>query len=360
MSQPRRPSPVRRRAIRSAILLDELVGDAPDGDHRGDRHAALPRRAEAGVDRGVGREVEVGVGKHHHVVLRAAQGLHALAVRGAGLVDVPGDGRGADERHRLDVGVFEQPVDGDLVAVEDVEHAVGRPASAHSRASHSAADGTFSLGLSTTVLPAAMAIGKNHIGTMAGKLNGLMTATTPSGWRIEDTSTRVEAFSVNPPLSRCGMPQANSTTSWPRATSPRASASTLPCSAVMSSASSPARALSSSRKRNTIWVRRASEVSRHAGNAAFAAATAASTSALGQGQAGGDPPVAGSVTSEKRSPEPSWSAPATQWCRARTVESARLRDACGDNRRRGTSVAERARPKSRYDLSPSLTSRLTQ
>ncbi len=32
-----------------------------------------------------------------------------------------------------------------------------------------------------TVLPVAMAMGKNHIGTMAGKLNGLMTPTGPSG-----------------------------------------------------------------------------------------------------------------------------------------------------------------------------------
>ena len=38
------------------------------------------------------------------------------------------------------------------------------------------ADGSFSLGLSTTVLPAAIASGKNHIGTMAGKLNGEMIA----------------------------------------------------------------------------------------------------------------------------------------------------------------------------------------
>ena len=151
-----------------------------------------------------------------------------------------------------------------------------------------------------------MAIGKNHIGTMAGKLNGLMIATRPSGWRIEATSTRVEAFSVNPPLSRCGMPQANSTTSWPRATSPRASDSTLPCSAVMSSASSPARASSSSRNRNSTRARRASEVSRQAGNAALAAATAASTSA---GPASDSravvAPVAGSVTSEVRPPRAS-------------------------------------------------------
>src|SRR5258707_3814820 len=67
----------------------------------------------------------------------------------------------------------------------------GSPASAHSSASHSEADGSFSLGLSTTVLPAAMAMGKNHIGTMAGKLNGEMMPTGPSGWRMEETSTLV-------------------------------------------------------------------------------------------------------------------------------------------------------------------------
>jgi allophanate hydrolase subunit 1 len=39
--------------------------------------------------------------------------------------------------------------------------------------------------LSTKVLPQAMAMGYIHIGTIAGKLNGVMPATTPSGWRIE-------------------------------------------------------------------------------------------------------------------------------------------------------------------------------
>jgi hypothetical protein len=57
----------------------------------------------------------------------------------------------------------------------------GRPASAHSAAIHSDADGSFSDGLRTTVLPVAIAMGKNHIGTIAGKLNGEMTPTTPSG-----------------------------------------------------------------------------------------------------------------------------------------------------------------------------------
>ena len=43
----------------------------------------------------------------------------------------------------------------------------------------------FSEGLRTKVLPQAMAIGNIHIGTMAGKLNGVMPAHTPSGWRSE-------------------------------------------------------------------------------------------------------------------------------------------------------------------------------
>ena len=61
----------------------------------------------------------------------------------------------------------------------------GSPASFHSAAMAMAAEGSFSLGLSTTALPQAIAMGMNHIGTIAGKLNGEMTATTPRGWRIE-------------------------------------------------------------------------------------------------------------------------------------------------------------------------------
>src|SRR4029453_19517274 len=76
----------------------------------------------------------------------------------------------------------------------------GSPASFHSSATQSAAVGTFSLGFRTTVFPAAMAIGKNHIGTMAGKLNGEMMPTTPRGCRGECTSTLVDAFSGKPPF----------------------------------------------------------------------------------------------------------------------------------------------------------------
>ena len=57
----------------------------------------------------------------------------------------------------------------------------GSPASLSNPAMKFAADGSFSLGFKITVLPAASAIGKNHIGTIAGKLNGEIIPTTPRG-----------------------------------------------------------------------------------------------------------------------------------------------------------------------------------
>ncbi|CAM5418997.1 hypothetical protein SRIMM317S_06546 [Streptomyces rimosus subsp. rimosus] len=97
------------------------------------------------------------------------------------------------------------------------------------------------------MLPQATASGNIHIGTIAGKLNGVMPATTPRDWRMAATSTRVETCVDSSPLSCCGMPQASSTISRPRATSPSASLCTLPCSAVISAASSSRCASISSR-----------------------------------------------------------------------------------------------------------------
>src|SRR5918997_5915827 len=85
----------------------------------------------------------------------------------------------------------------------------GAPASIISSASRIGTDGSRSDGLSTNVLPQAIAGANFHIGIMAGKLNGVMPATTPSGWRSEYMSMPGPAPSVNSPLMRCGMPQQN-------------------------------------------------------------------------------------------------------------------------------------------------------
>ena len=130
------------------------------------------------------------------------------------------------------------------------------------------------------MLPDAIAVANIHIGTMAGKLNGVMPATTPSGWRIWKTSTPVETCSLNPPLSSVGMLHANSRFSIPRAISPRASDGTLPCSAVRCAASSLRRSSTRFRILNRMSVRFESDVARQAGKAAWAAATAAPTSSV--------------------------------------------------------------------------------
>ena len=158
--------------------------------------------------------------------------------------------------------------------------------------------GSRSDGFSTNVLPHAMATGNIHSGTIAGKLNGVMPAHTPTGWRSEKLSTSVPTFSLNSPFSKCGMPVANSITSMPRVTSPSASARVLPCSCVMIFARSFRCVSMSSRKRMRIRARRSEGVTRQDGSAAAAAATAASISAaLASGTCRITSPVAGLVIS---------------------------------------------------------------
>ena len=168
---------------------------------------------------------------------------------------------GVEPTNEIDctTGEVSSPSTASLSPWSTVNTPSGRPASFHSDASHSAADGSFSLGLSTTALPAAIAMGKNHSGTIAGKLNGLMMPTTPSGCFSEYTSMPVDAFSVNAPLVSAGNPVARSTTSRPRAISPIASEVTLPCSAVMIAASSPLRSFSSCRNAKSTVCRFATE-----------------------------------------------------------------------------------------------------
>jgi hypothetical protein len=79
-----------------------------------------------------------------------------------------------------------------------------------------AVSGTFSLGLRTNVLPQAMASGNIQSGTMAGKLNGVIPAHTPSGWSAVSQSTLRAMFSSVSPKRSVGAPQAYSMFSIPR------------------------------------------------------------------------------------------------------------------------------------------------
>ena len=78
-----------------------------------------------------------------------------------------------------------------------------------------------------------MATGYIHSGTIAGKLNGVMPDANAerlaNGIAIDAARDVLE----HSPISSEGMPQANSTISMPRFTSPRDSTSVLPCSRVL-------------------------------------------------------------------------------------------------------------------------------
>src|SRR5207247_1317169 len=99
----------------------------------------------------------------------------------------------------------------------------GTPASLSSSAMRKLSVGSRSEGFRMNVLPQASAIGNIHIGTIAGKLKGVIPAQTPTGCRSEKLSTSLPTLSLNSPLMRCGIPVANSTTSMPRVIEPSAS-----------------------------------------------------------------------------------------------------------------------------------------
>jgi len=112
------------------------------------------------------------------------------------------------------------------------------------------------------------------------------------------------------------MPQANSTTSVPRITSPSASESTLPCSIVIALASSLVFFSRRSLNLKSTRARRSGGVAAQAGKAAAAAATAASTSdGLASGTWALTSPVAGLNTSLARPEVPATRRPAIQWAR---------------------------------------------
>ena len=190
----------------------------------------------------------------------------------------------------------------------------GSPASTSSSASRIGTEGSRSDGLRMKALPQASAGANFHIGIMAGKLNGVMPATTPSGWRIEKRSMPGPALSLNSPLSRCGMPQANSTTSSPRWMSPLESAKVLPCSEESSLARLSYSFCTSSRNLNSTRARRCGLVAAQAGCAASALAIACSTSdLLAKATLACTSPVLGLNTSPLRPEVPATVLPPMKW-----------------------------------------------
>ena len=93
-------------------------------------HAPLPRATKCTRLQRRNRLIEVGVRHDDQMVLRPAGGLHALAVLGAGFVDVFRDRSRTDERDGPHFRMRQQHVHCFLIPVHDIEHArPGSPAS---------------------------------------------------------------------------------------------------------------------------------------------------------------------------------------------------------------------------------------
>ena len=282
-------------------LVDQRVGDRVAGEHDGDRHAPLAGRAVGGADRGVGGHVEVGVGQHEHVVLGAAERLHALAVLGAGLVDVLGDRRGADEADRGDVGVLEDAVDGHLVAVDDVEAAVGQTGLLEQLGDEHARRRILLARLEDERVAARQRVGehphRHHRREVERRDAGHDTERLLDAVHV-DAGARLLAVAalqqVRDPTRELDVLQAT------RHLAERV-AEHLAVLREMREAISLRLASTSSRMWNITSARRDRLVARHAGNAALAEATAASTSAAeARSTAEAWFPVAGSQTTPDR------------------------------------------------------------
>ena len=119
----RRGSDLEALDARNEFFDQGVRGLFSDRHRHRDRHAALAGGAVAGADERIDRLIEVGVGHHDHMVLGAAEALHAFALGATGRVDVLGDRRRAHEADRLDTRVGDQRIHRLLVAVDHVEHA---------------------------------------------------------------------------------------------------------------------------------------------------------------------------------------------------------------------------------------------
>ena len=98
-----------------------------DGDRHRDRHASLARRTEGCARERVRRLVHVRIRHDDHVILRAAQGLHALAGGRAAAIHVFRNRRRAHETDGGNPRMIEDRIHHPLIAMHHVEYAIRQP-----------------------------------------------------------------------------------------------------------------------------------------------------------------------------------------------------------------------------------------
>ncbi|SPV02337.1 Uncharacterised protein [Burkholderia cenocepacia] len=177
----------------------------------------------------------------------------------------------------------------------------GTPASCASNASASAVSGVSSAGFATTVQPAARAGAILRAIIASGKFHGVIAATMPIGSFTALKRLPRCCCGIRSPYVRVASSANHSTYDAPYATSPRASASGLPCSRDISFARSSVCATIAACQARRIAARSRAGVARHAGSARAAASVAARASAAPlSGTWATVSSVAGSVTAKRR------------------------------------------------------------
>ena len=120
-----------------------------------------------------------------------------LARRRPGPVHVPRDRRRSHEAHGRDVGCSRSRSTASLSPCTTLNTPAGRPPSERSAAIYS--DGLVLFPrLHHKGVAARIAVESIHIGTIAGKLKGVIPAQTPSGWRSEKLSTPEHLLAERP------------------------------------------------------------------------------------------------------------------------------------------------------------------
>ena len=171
---------------------DEAVVDAGGHDEPRRRRAALAGREERALHRARSTAVgEVGVVEHDERVLAAHLELHLRHPRDRlGRDRAPGRHR-AGEAERRDVGVVDQRLADDRAAAHhQVEHAGGQPGARQDVGERPGAAGHEVGRLATPRCCRRRAPGAIfHAGIAIGKFHGVIRPTTPSGSRVTSTST---------------------------------------------------------------------------------------------------------------------------------------------------------------------------
>ena len=311
----RSPGPTTTSGMRAAMASTSGSAAEPTATTTEIAMHRSPADPYAGRDRGVGRGVDVGVGQHDHVVLGPAERLHPLAVaacpsrrRGARSACCP---RTTSRRRRGGSAARSTASASPCTTCAD---AIGEARVVHQFGQQHRRRRVLLRRLEHERVAARERVGEHPERHHHREVERRDAGTTPTGCSTVCTSMPVETSRLCEPFSRCGTPQANSTQSRPRATSPRGVVEHLAVLArdrsppARRGARRPARAGGTSPR-----LRRLNGESRHSAAAADATFTAASTSAADANATSAVcTPRAGSKTAPRRAASPSTRRPPIQ------------------------------------------------